>query len=97
MAAVLLVLPVACGAQSRSPQATQTTASSTIEERAFSVPGTSKYERPWIEFATRDRGYALFTSCGPDSWAGEFGAGTNGSRLPTAWATRPANAAMSRV
>ena len=67
LAALLLLLPAACTAQSESPQAEQTTASSTIKERAFSVAGVSGFDPPWIEFATRDRGYALFTSCGPDS------------------------------
>lgn len=41
-----------------------------IEERAFTVQGASGFDGPWIEFATRDHGYAMFTSCGSDSGSG---------------------------
>jgi hypothetical protein len=72
-----VTLLAACTPRSAPPQATT---SGPVEERVFSVAGASGYDGPWIEFATRDRGYALFTSCAADSCKGLLFSTVDGGR-----------------
>jgi len=63
----MLALLGACTPHAQTPKADSTAPPETVEERryAFNVP--TGFEGPWIEFATAEHGYGMFTKCGP-SW-----------------------------
>ncbi|HEX6683392.1 MAG TPA: hypothetical protein VF062_11380 [Candidatus Limnocylindrales bacterium] len=64
-----LLLLAACTPQIQSPPATLPAPAhgGIIEERVTQVAGVSGFDGPWIEFANRDHGYAMFTMCTADA------------------------------